>query len=51
MGATTDLSDAVALVGNEASVTLSSVPVVWAEYVKEASAKAYSGALVLYKDS
>ena len=49
-GEATDLSDAVALVGNGASVVLNNVPLVLGEYVK-ASEAGMAGALVLYRDN
>lgn len=58
-GATIDLSDAVALVGNGPSVMLNNVPVVWGGYVRAGTAgragrpgaTMMAGALVLYRDA
>ena len=49
-GTTTDLSDAVAMVGSEPSVVLNGVPVVWDEFVGKATASGAAGALILYRD-
>ncbi len=55
-GVTTDLSDAVALVGKGPSVQLNNVPVVWGGYLRagkagKAGRTGMEGALVLYRDS
>jgi len=49
-GATTDLSDAVAMVGSEPSVALNNVPIVWDEFGGKTPAPGTAGALILYRD-
>ena len=49
-GATTDLSDAVAMLGSESSVALNNVPIVWDEFGGKTPAPGIAGALILYRD-